>query len=66
MRLFKDDGKSSNKFEINKDFEKKYNYNKKREELNRLRDKYNDEDLDESSSEESIDEKEVLGNQEEV
>ena len=42
-------------FQINKDFEKKYNYNKKREEINKLKDKYGDVESSESSSDESID-----------
>lgn len=38
--LFEKNSKKSSEFQINKEFEKKYNYNKKREEINHLKHKF--------------------------
>ena len=53
-------------FRVNKDFEKRYNHNKKREELAMLKNKYGEIDEEDSSSSESMDEELVMGKKEDI
>lgn len=56
----------NNNFKINKEFEERYNYNKKREHINKLKDKFSPEDINEEISSSSIDENFVLGQKEDI